>query len=250
MEDRSSLALHAATPPGPTALRGLHGKVVDELGQAIVSGRRAPDEILDAAELEASFGVSRTVVREALRVLAAKGLVDARPKRGTFVRPRSGWQLFDVDVLRWGFANATTSSLGDLAEVRRIVEPAIASLAAERRTEADLTQLDDALDLMAAARDSEAATTADVTFHRALALASHNELLAPIQEVILVGLQARDLVVHAAMPSDGALRLHTSVLDAVRAGDPAAAGQAMRELLDVAVLDVTSTVLSAAEAGP
>src|SRR5262249_16251624 len=85
--------------------RGLHGRVGQAVGQGIPQRINPPGDPLDVASLGAEFGVSRTVVREALKVLAAKGLVDARPKRGTFVRPRADWSLLDPDVLRWRFGN-------------------------------------------------------------------------------------------------------------------------------------------------
>jgi GntR family transcriptional regulator, galactonate operon transcriptional repressor len=224
-------------------IRGLHGQVVEELGIRIVSGALAEGAVFDAAELEARLGVSRTVMREALRVLAAKGLVDARPKRGTAVRPRTEWHLFDPDVLRWEFAGDSPTLFGDLAEVRRIVEPAIAGLAAQRRDDDDLARLDAALALMSSAgADADRATGADLEYHRALGHASHNELLAPIQEVILVGLRARDLLVHTTVPGADAVRLHGAVLDAVRASDRRAAEAAMHALLDVAVHDVDASV--------
>jgi GntR family transcriptional regulator, galactonate operon transcriptional repressor len=218
-------------------LRGLHGQVVDRLGQRIVSGQIAEGHLFEAADLEADLGVSRTVVREALRVLAAKGLVDARQRRGTVVRPRGEWHLFDPDVLRWEFTDSSTSLFESLDEVRRIVEPAIAALAATRRSEADLERLTAALDDMAeAGSDPTAATDADVAFHRTLAQCCHNELLPPIQEIILVGLRARDLVVHASTPGAEATRLHGDVVTAVHNGDAHAAEQAMRVLLDVATI--------------
>jgi GntR family galactonate operon transcriptional repressor len=223
------------------ALRGLHGQVVDTLGHRIVSGELSDQASFDLAVLEQELGVSRTVLREALKVLAAKGLVDARPKRGTFVRPRADWNLFDPDVLRWEFAAGPSTLFGDLAEVRKIVEPAAARLAAERRSDEDLVALDAALAAMVEANadgDPRAAVDADVQFHRALAHASHNELLLPMQEVVLVGLRARDLIVHSSAPDpEPALDLHGAVRDAVRDRQPEEAEQLMHRLLAIAVRD-------------
>jgi DNA-binding FadR family transcriptional regulator len=219
-------------------MRGLHGQVVEQLGRQIVSGGFVEEHVFDTGELERELGVSRTVVREALRVLGAKGLVDARPKVGTYVRRRTEWQLFDADVLRWAFADPGTSLFSDLAVVRRIVEPAIAALAAEHRDEEDLERLAQALELMrAAGTDAAAATTADLAFHRALAMATHNELLPTLEEVIMIGLRARDLVVHTAAPGDHAISLHAAVLEAVRAQERAVAERTMLELLDTAARD-------------
>ena len=94
-------------------------------------------------ELEAELDVSRSVIREALRVLKAKGLIDARQKRGTFVQPRTEWKLLDPDVIRWQFAGRDDEQLfNDLAELRGIIEPAAAGLAALRRDDEDLAALD------------------------------------------------------------------------------------------------------------
>lgn len=220
--------------------RGIHGAVVAHLGELIVRGDVAPGAPLDPALLERDLGVSRTVVREALRVLAAKGLVDARPKRGTIVRPRADWSLLDPDVLRWQAQTRTDPTfLADLAEVREIVEPASARLAATRRTDADLAALREAVAVMA---DSEAAAAAvvdaDLAFHRALLAAAHNELLQQLEQVIATGLRARDLLVHANGPSPDSVPAHRAVLDAVAAQDADGAAAAVRDLLTRADRDV------------
>ena len=105
--------------------RGIHGQTVDAIGRRVLSGELAEDATLDLAALQAEFGVSLTVMRESLKVLAAKGLVGARQKRGTYVRQRADWNLLDPDVLRWQFSAASgTSLLRSLEEVRGIIEPA------------------------------------------------------------------------------------------------------------------------------
>jgi GntR family transcriptional regulator, galactonate operon transcriptional repressor len=222
--------------------RGLHGQVVNELGARIVSGRLQPDESIDVTELETEFDISRTVLREALKVLAAKGLVDARQKRGTFVRPRADWQLLDVDVLRWRLACRSTGELlSQLAEVRSIVEPAGARLATERRDESDLAALTAALDAMAAADPaSPEAVEADLRFHRQLLTASHNELLVSMAAMIEVALAARDSLVHAGNSVRDPVPAHRAVVEAIAGGDPDAAERAMRALLTQAVEDVES----------
>ena len=88
------------------AARGVHGQTVEVIAQRILTGQFAEGSTLDIVALQTEFDVSLTVLREALKVLAAKGMVDARPKRGTFVRPRADWSLLDGDVLRWQFARA------------------------------------------------------------------------------------------------------------------------------------------------
>ncbi|TDC56671.1 FadR family transcriptional regulator [Jiangella ureilytica] len=220
--------------------RGIHGAVVAHLGELIVRGDVTPGATLDPALLERDLGVSRTVVREALRVLAAKGLVDARPKRGTVVRPREEWSLLDGDVLRWQAQHhADDAFLADLAEVRDIVEPAGARLAAARRTDADLATLTDALAIMADPDASvDAVVEADLVFHRALLAAAGNQLLRQMEQVIATGLRARDLLVHGRGPWADSVPAHRAVRDAVAARDADGAERAIRDLLSQADRDV------------
>src|SRR5579875_2951199 len=122
--------------------RGLHGQTVETLGMRVISGVYRPGAVIDPERLAVELDVSKTVVREALRVLGAKGLVDSRPKRGTYVRDRSAWSLLDTDVMHWQMRSGISAELlAELSEVRAIVEPAWARLAAERRTEEDLEAL-------------------------------------------------------------------------------------------------------------
>jgi GntR family galactonate operon transcriptional repressor len=219
--------------------RGVHGQTVDAIGRRVLSGELAEDETLDLTALQAEFGVSLTVMRESLKVLAAKGLVGARQKRGTYVRPRADWNLLDPDVLRWQFAVATgTSLLRSLEEVRSIIEPAAVRLAALRRTDDDLARLDEALAAMSRADDSQSAVEADISFHHALLTATHNELLERMETVLESALAARDQLVHGTNDtSDDPVPSHRAVLDGVRAQDADAGEAAMRALLDKAISD-------------
>ncbi|GAA5087459.1 DNA-binding FadR family transcriptional regulator [Thermocatellispora tengchongensis] len=219
---------------------GAHDRVVLSIGTAIVSGEIAPDEDLDVVELQERFGVSRTAVREALRVLTAKGLVGARPRRGTFVAPREQWAMLDADVLRWRFADRVDERfLDELGEVRLTVEPAVARMAALRRTDRDLAALEDALAAMREATGKETAehVEADLAFHHAMLRAAHNELMAQMAMVIEVGLRLRDQFVHATLTSESADK-HAEVLLAVRRQRPRAAEAAMRALIERSIEDV------------
>ena len=220
--------------------RGVHGQTVEVLAQRILDGRIAEGATLDLNALQAEFDVSLTVLREALRVLAAKGLVDARPKRGTFVRPREAWSLLDGDVLRWQFARSHRPGLfDDLHELRSIVEPGAASLAAARATEDDLAALDAALaDMAAAGSDPAAAVEADLAFHRALLAATHNELIQRMEVLIETGLAERDRMVHGAAGPGDPVPAHRAVVDAIRRHNPTLAARAMGKLLDQAIEDV------------
>lgn len=219
--------------------RGLHGQVVHILGRRIVSGIFPPGGTLDIGDLETELGVSRTVIRESLKVLAAKGLVDSRQKRGTFIRAREEWNLLDADILRWQFDGSDRPTLLDhLAEVRAIVEPAGARLAAFRRTDEDLAALETALEAMEnAGDDRQAIIGADLQFHRVLLAAAHNELLAQIETVIEPALAERDRLVHTR-PATDPLPTHYAVYKAVEAGDPDEAERAMGALLTQAQSDI------------
>jgi len=220
--------------------RGVHGQTVEVLAQRILDGRIPEGATLDLIALQAEFDVSLTVLREALRVLAAKGLVDARPKRGTFVRPREAWSLLDGDVLRWQFARKQRPGLfDDLHELRAIVEPGAASLAAARATDEDIAALDAAIDEMAAAgADPAAAVDADLAFHRALLAATHNELIQRMEVLIETGLAERDRMVHGAAGPGDPVPSHRAVVEAIRRHNPAQAARAMGKLLDQAIEDV------------
>ncbi|MGH9058899.1 MAG: FadR/GntR family transcriptional regulator [Acidimicrobiales bacterium] len=213
--------------------RGLHGEMVEKIGVRIISGQYEPGCLLYAEELERELGVSKTVVREALKVLAAKGLVDSRPKRGTIVRPRSAWSLLDSDLLEWrGRGDVDPAFLQDLAEVRFIVEPEGARLAAARHSGEDLAALAAAVSLMrAAGNDGAAIVEADLAFHRALLEAAHNELLTRMEAVIEAGLRVRDQLVHSNESWPDSIPEHQAIVDAVTAGDAEAAAGAVRRLL-------------------
>ncbi|MFF4214014.1 FadR/GntR family transcriptional regulator [Streptomyces sp. NPDC001796] len=227
----------------PYARRGVHGQTVEALARRILGGDIPAGATLDLVALQSELDVSLTALRESLKVLAAKGMVDARQKRGTFVRARSDWNLLDADVLRWQFEGggadeADRALLRNLAEVRAIIEPAAVRLAAERRTDADVAALDAALESMDQHTDATHAVEADLAFHRALLAATHNELLERMEMVIESGLAHRDRIVHSAPHSEDPVPAHRAVLDAVRDQDPDAAEAAMRALLDQAGRDL------------
>jgi DNA-binding FadR family transcriptional regulator len=221
------------------ARRGVHGQTVEVIARRILAGEIAEGDTLNLSALQEELDVSLTALREALKVLTAKGIVDARQKRGTFVRPRTDWHLLDGDVIRWQFAEGAGQHLLDqLHEVRTIVEPAAARLAALRATAADVAVLDTALDEMSAAADPTAKVHADLSFHRALLAATHNELLERMEVVIETGLAERDRLVHGVARNADPVPSHRAVVEAIRANDPAGAEQAMHGLLDKAVRDV------------
>jgi GntR family transcriptional regulator, galactonate operon transcriptional repressor len=232
--------LRPARPgPPPGVLRDLHGQTVELLGSRIVQGLYGPGTALLPEELAGELGISKSVLREALRVLADKGLVESRQKRGTIVRGRSDWNLLDESLLRW-LSEPDEALLDNLNEVRRIVEPAGARLAAERRTEDDLLGLESALEAMElAGPDAVAAIDSDLMFHRLVLDAAHNELLSRMAVVIEAGLRVRDQVVHRRGTHwPNSVPAHRAVYEAVRSGHAVRARSAMEALLDQASADV------------
>lgn len=223
--------------------RGLHGQVVDTLGRRIVQGELTPGTVIDVERLERDLEVSRTVVREAIKVLTAKGLLDARPRLGTYVRPRSDWNLLDSDVMTWRETDEPDDRLfHELDEVRQVVEPYGARLAAQRRTDADLAAIAAALEDMrtTAYEDLEGHIAADLAFHRAVLAATQNELLERLEVVLEPALRLRDRLAFSAHHDDAFLDAHAAVYTAIEKADPTGAAEAMRQLLQTAAADTRS----------
>jgi len=223
--------------------QSLHGRIVHAIGRRILSGDLRPGDLLPA---EPDLGASRTVVREAVKVLAAKGLVESRPKTGTRVRPRDAWNLLDPDVLAWQQDSAVDDALlRKLTEVRRIIEPAAAELAAARADARDVAAMEDAFQQMEetaqarAGTDFEAFVQADMRFHLAILQACRNDMLEQMSRVVysalLVSFRSTSRLPGRAK---AALAKHRAILDAIRARDPRAAGSAMRHLVQTTARDV------------
>ena len=222
----------------------LHGMVARDLGILIVSGRYKPGDVLDG-EIEASdrLHVSRTAYREAVRILAAKGLVEVRPKVGTRVSARDKWHLLDPDILSWMFKHEPEEHLIEsLFELRKVVEPEAAALAASRRTQEHLNVMEDALARMrehTLAR--EEGRIADQDFHAALLDASGNPFLKTLTSSVAAAVawttvfkQRQQPLVRDPLPD------HVEVYQAIAAGDPGQARRAMAHLVDMALFDTTT----------
>ena len=222
-----------------------HGHIRDRLGEAIVGGLHAVGSALppEPALCEA-LGVSRTVVREAVKSLAAKGLVSIGPKVGTRVRPAEQWNWFDPDVVAWqSRVGLTREFLQDVQELRRVVEPAAVRLAAERATPADIAELEAAYAGMSAAvhggGDEAEYVSHDVRFHQRLLAAAHNRMMVQMSRALSALLRTA-FEVSTAEPGGaaGSLPLHRAILDAVIARQPAAAERASLKLIDSARQDI------------
>lgn len=229
-------------------IKNVHGNTVDHLGEAIVAGRYAagasiPPEPLLGEEL----GVSRTVVREAVKSLVAKGLVTTGPKVGTRVLSADHWNWFDTDVVIWqSKAGLTREFLRDLQDLRRIVEPAAVRMAAERATPADIADIERAFEGMRRAVEEGGDYVAhDLRFHQGLLRACHNRMIVQMSKAL--GALLRTSFEISTSRKDGpknSLPLHRAVLDAVIARHPAKAEKAVLVLIDGARQDIDEVLAS------
>jgi DNA-binding FadR family transcriptional regulator len=220
--------------------RSLPTQIVIELGSKIVHGDIAPGTILTSDSLEQKYAVSRTVIREALKVLHDKGLTRPRTKTGTIVLERTEWDFLDEDVLNWlQISGLSVELITDLEELRSTYEPGVARVAAKRRSSRDIAQLKSSLKKMtdafyAEGPNSELIAKADVEFHEALQIATQNDLIKKMGKLILPLLRIRDdLVRHATAEADFIIQ-HQALLDAVIDEDPDSAELAMKALLETA----------------
>lgn len=208
----------------------------------VVQGSLPPGSVLPSeAELSVRLKVSRTVVREALKVLAAKGLVDSRPKRGTRVLPRAHWSLIDDDVLSWRVnVGADIDFYRSVSDVRAIIEPRVAALAAERRADDELARMEALLVRMdGSLGDRRDYIAADLDLHAAILQATHNELLIQLTGTLAVAWRAsRDVTTRVPGGMSAAIVTHRAVIDAIAERDVARAQEMMTELVDMAARDV------------
>ena len=222
-----------------------HATVLDRIGAEIAGGVRAPGEVLTLDGIGSEYGVSRSVAREAVRVLESMGLVASRRRVGVTVQPRNGWNLFDPRIIAWRLEGPQRAEqLVSLAELRRGIEPAAAALAAQRATAEQCRQLATAVsDMVTTGRrgDLEAYLRADQRFHRTLLEASGNDMFSALAGLVEGALEGRTH--HHLMPAQperGAIDLHDEVARAVRHGDAAAAQHAMEAIIDEAAAAVTA----------
>ncbi len=223
-------------------IKNVHGNTVDHLGEAIVAGRYAvgasiPPEPLLCAEL----GVSRTVVREAVKSLIAKGLMTTGPKVGTRVLSSDHWNWFDPDVISWqSKVGLTPEFLRDLQDLRRVVEPAAMRLAAARATAHEIAEVEEAFaGMKRAVEEGGDYVTYDLLFHQGLLRASRNRMLVQMSKAL--GALLRTSFEISTSRKDGprrSLPLHREVLDAVIAHDPDRAERAIQKLIDGASNDI------------
>jgi DNA-binding FadR family transcriptional regulator len=219
--------------------RNLTFGLLDTLGKAIVTGVYDAERFPTEAELAIRHSVSRSVTREAVKMLTAKGLLTARPRRGTTVQPASAWNLFDPDVLRWLLErNFSLSLLRQFSELRVAIEPTAAGLAARRGDRQAIAAIEASYRRMEAAEaGGDDPLDADIAFHVAVLSASGNPFYRQFHDVVTTALHTSIRFTNRFEGRTASLPAHRAVLEAIQRGEGDAAEQAMRTIIaDVMVL--------------
>lgn len=228
-----------------TAEPGLHARVLDLLGTAVCAGQLAPGSVLYIDDLVEQYAVSRSVVREVLRVLSSMGLVESRRRVGTLIRAASEWNVFDPQVIRWRLASAgRIAQLRSITELRAAVEPQAAALAAVRATPQEASDLIGlAAKMWAAGKAGDEAEflRLDIEFHRQVLVDSGNEMFLKLHELVaevLAGRYHYDLMPH--YPHEEALQLHAEVAQAIQRRDGDRAKVAMVQIMEQAMKEMSA----------
>ncbi|MGK5741139.1 FadR/GntR family transcriptional regulator [Micromonospora sp. URMC 103] len=242
MERTSSGVAAAETAPVES---GLHARVLEHLGTAICGGELAPGAVLNIDDLVDRYAVSRSVVREVLRVLASIGFIETRRRVGVLIRPATAWNVFDPQVIRWRLASAgRVAQLRSITELRTAVEPHAALLAATRASHdeaSDLVGLAAKMWAAGKAGDEDRFLRLDIEFHRRVLLASGNEMFLRLQDLVaevLTGRHKHHLMPHH--PHEQALHLHAEVAQAIQRHDGERARRAMVQLMEQAFDEMKS----------
>jgi DNA-binding FadR family transcriptional regulator len=222
------------------------GRIAAELGAAIVAGVYQPDQLVPGElELCRRFGASRTVVREAFKLLSAKGLIASRRRSGTRARPREAWHMLDADVLAWRLNGQDEPKfVFDLLHVRAVVEPAAAAMAARNHTPATLQAIEAAFaEMEAAGHDAILFADPDIRFHKAILAATDNDVMVAFGALTeaALGVFVRVASRHAGAPAPS-VPFHRAVLGAIQRRDAEGAHAAMMALLDRTARNVERNV--------
>lgn len=215
--------------------------LIDALAFEIVSGRMQPGaKLLPELELAGSYGLSRTAVREALKLLSEKGLIVSKRRVGTLVQPKYKWNILDPRVLGWIGAQPHDPELeASVLEVRRALEPEAASLAASRATLAEIAAIGETVDKMRAANRRSDFLGADAEFHQRVMAASHNPVFVQLSRSLQAAIEHVLLLTSEAVEDlSPALQLHTEVLTAIRRQNPDEARDAMGRIIARAIEDL------------
>ena len=232
-----------------TSRSRLHGSLAHRIAADIIRGAHPPGSLLPNEDnASASFGVSRSAYREAIRTLAAKGLLVAQPKVGTRIAARSAWHILDPDVLAWHFeVDAREEFIRNLFELRKIMEPSAAALAAMRRTEDELAGLADSLSRLARANPRSGAwLNAIIAFHRDLLTASRNEAVAALWPAIETTLRwsvKLQMMLPTLTLAHDPVADHARVFERITSRNAEGALTEMALLIDAALVDTLANIV-------
>jgi len=229
----AEISEHALEDNRPELGRNLTYGLLDSLGRAIVTGRFDKEVFPTEADLAKQNGVSRSVTREAVKMLTAKGLLSARPRQGTVVQPTTSWNLFDTDVLRWLLERQfSVDLLKHFNQLRVAIEPEAAALAARFAGPEDLRRITEGLERMEAAeRHMDDTLEADIAFHVSILRGSRNPFYAQFREVVGTALRTSIRFTNRIKGRTANVADHAAVRDAIAAGDADGARIAMRNLI-------------------
>ncbi len=215
-------------------------RIVDQLGRAIVAGEYAKQPLPIEAELSERFSASRSVTREAIKMLTAKGLISSRPRHGTSVAPEGQWNFLDPDVLRWLLSRGLSLDLlAEFTAFRSAIEPQAAMLAIRRGDRKALEAIEAAIEAMERVNphDRPASLSADIDFHVAILLASGNRFMAQCRDLVETALRFSIQLTDLEKGVDVAdIEAHRAIANAILAGDAARAVTATQDLLNEAAM--------------
>jgi DNA-binding FadR family transcriptional regulator len=235
----------ADLPDLPLARRSLHDQIVDQIGRRIVKGEYSSGMLPTEPLLAANLGVSRNALREAVKVLVSKGMVEVRPKTGMRILPEARWNLLDRDVLAWhAHSERRLTRAFELVEFRLIVEPIAAHLAAKRATHEEIAAIDTACTwLEACVGKPLMIPEVDITFHHSIHEASHNAILSQMASLTSSLMQIQVLMTTQKPGSfEAGLPLHREVTEAIKARDAARAEDAARRLAQMPYDDLAQRI--------
>jgi len=227
--------------------RNLTHGMLDSIGRAIVIGEYTGRAFPTEAELARDHGVSRSVTREAVKMLTAKGLLSARPRQGTIVEPQTRWSLFDPDVLRWLLERRfSLDLLRHFTELRLAIEPQAAAIAARDATADAIAAIERGFERMRVAEaDADDPLDADIAFHVAILRASANPFYAQFQSVVATALQTSIRFTNRFKGRSASLPAHEAVLRAITARDATAANAAMTAIIAEVLALIQEAALTA-----
>lgn len=227
----------ATKQPRRTSTRGQVSLVVATLGKKIAANEIAPGETLPVEkELAESLNVGRNSLREAIKILSAKGMISTAPRSGTKVRPTEDWNMLDPDVLAWHAdpTVATPQFMLSLNEIRRLIEPEASRLAAARATRDEVAKILAAYELMADDNEPVVDLQADIAFHTSILEATHNPILANFKHCVMTFLNAHfRYAEHSTISNDENLAMHRKIAWAIAAGKEQEAFDTTAHLLEV-----------------